>query len=68
MLSGKYVGYLPEHYAKSFVKEDRLRPILPSEFVYQAPFSMICRRGRSRELFIQTMRELLSQQTAKSAK
>ncbi|TDO95355.1 LysR family transcriptional regulator [Marinomonas balearica] len=68
ILSGKYVGYLPEHYAKSFVKEDRLRPILPSEFGYQAPFSMICRRGRSRELFIQTMRELLSQQTAKSAK
>lgn len=68
ILSGKYVGYLPEHYAQHFVKEGRLRPLLPSEFGYQAPFSLICRRGRSREVFIRTMRELLIQQTAKKAK
>ncbi|ADZ91928.1 LysR family transcriptional regulator [Marinomonas mediterranea] len=68
ILSGKYVGYLPEHYAQNMVKENQLRPLLPSEFGYQAPFSMICRRGRSRETFIQTMRNLLIKQTKTKAK
>ena len=58
ILSGKFVGYLPEHYAQHFVKEQRLRPLLPSEFGYQAPFSLICRRGRSREPLVRSMRDL----------
>lgn len=68
ILSGKFVGYLPEHYAQPFIKEGRLRPLLPSQFGYQAPFSLICRRGRSREVFIRTMRRLLLKQTAACAK
>ncbi|WP_221800899.1 LysR family transcriptional regulator [Oceanobacter mangrovi] len=68
ILSGKFVGYLPEHYSQNFVQDGRLRPLLPSEFGYQAPFSLICRRGRSRELFIRTMRDLLIKQTTGLAK
>jgi len=68
ILSGKYVGYLPEHYAQTHMKEGRLRPLLPSEFGYQAPFSLICRRGRSKELFIRSMREMLIKQTSLRAK
>lgn len=68
ILSGRFVGYLPESYAQIFVKEGRLRPLLPSEFGYQAPFSLICRRGRSREPFIRAMRELLIQQTLNKPK
>ncbi|RBO82184.1 LysR family transcriptional regulator [Marinomonas aquiplantarum] len=68
ILSGKFVGYLPEHYAQNLVVSNQLRPLLPSEFGYQAPFSLICKRGRSKELFIRTMRELLITQTAGKAK
>jgi len=68
ILSGKFVGYLPEHYAQHLVKKGKLRPLLPSEFGYQAPFSMIFRRGRSREPFIRSMRELLIQQTLNQSK
>lgn len=68
ILSGRFVGYLPEHYAQPFVKQGRLRPLVPAEFGYQAPFSMICRRGRSREPFIRTLRELLIAQTSRKAK
>ncbi|RVU85608.1 LysR family transcriptional regulator [Leucothrix sargassi] len=64
ILSGKFVGYLPEHYAHHLVQAGKLRPLLPSEFGYQAPFSMIFRRGRSREPFISYMRQLLVKQTA----
>lgn len=59
ILSGRYIGYLPEHYAQSWVDQGRLKVLLPSEFGYQSQFSLVLRRGRSRELPLQAMRELL---------
>lgn len=59
ILSGGYVGYLPEHYAQSWVDQGRLKVLLPAEFGYQSQFSLALRRGRSRELPLQAMRELL---------
>ncbi len=59
ILSGKYIGYLPEHYALPRVRDRRLRALLPTEYGYQAPFSLIFRRGRSKEILIRTMRDLL---------
>jgi DNA-binding transcriptional LysR family regulator len=59
ILSGRFIGYLPEHYALPWVKAQRLRALLPTDYGYQAPFSLIFRRGRSKELLIRTMRDLL---------
>lgn len=59
ILSGAYIGYLPEHYAQPWVDQHKLRPLLPATFGYQAPFSLILRRGRSREPLIQTFRDAL---------
>lgn len=63
ILSGKYVGYLPEHYAHPWLEEGRLRVIMPGEFGYQAPFSAIFRRGRSQEPLIRAMRDMLKTKT-----
>jgi DNA-binding transcriptional LysR family regulator len=62
VLSGAYIGYLPEHYAQPWVEQGRLKVLLPATFGYQAPFSLILRRGRSREPLIQTFRDLLKAQ------
>ena len=62
MLSGAYIGYLQEHYAQAWADKGDLRVLLPATFGYQAPFSMIVRRGRSREPLIQTFRDLLKAQ------
>ncbi|GAC1034064.1 LysR family transcriptional regulator [Pseudomonas sp. No.21] len=62
VLSGAYIGYLPEHYAQPWVDQQRLRGLLPATFGYQAPFSMILRRGRAREPLIVTFRDLLRAQ------
>ncbi len=59
ILSGKYVGYLPEHYAHPWLEEGRLRVIMPSEFGCQAPFSAILRRGRGQEPLIRAVRDML---------
>ena len=62
VLSGAYIGYLPEHYAQPWVDQQRLRALSPATFGYQAPFSMILRRGRAREPLIVTFRDLLRAQ------
>jgi DNA-binding transcriptional LysR family regulator len=38
ILSGAYLGYLPEHYAKQFVEAGRMRPIRPDQFFVEAMF------------------------------
>lgn len=45
LLSGAYLGYLPEHYAAAWVREGVLRRLLPEQLSYASPFSMILRRG-----------------------
>lgn len=45
ILSGSYLGFLPEHYAAPWVAEGRLRRLLPERLSYVAPFSMIAKRS-----------------------
>jgi LysR family transcriptional regulator, transcriptional activator for bauABCD operon len=45
ILSGAYLGYLPEHYAAGWAAERRVRALLPQELAYEAPFALINRRG-----------------------
>ncbi len=45
LLSGGYVGFLPTHYAASFVSQGSLRAINPSRFNYRVNFFSIVRRS-----------------------
>jgi LysR family transcriptional regulator, transcriptional activator for bauABCD operon len=45
ILSGAYVGYLPEHYAAAWQAQGQLRSLLPEDMAYDAPFALITRRG-----------------------
>jgi DNA-binding transcriptional LysR family regulator len=64
ILSGSYLGYLPEHYAALWVSQGRLRALLPTQLSYVAPFSMISRRGAAElpvaRQFIEDLRASLS--------
>lgn len=40
ILSGRYLGYLPEHYAQRYVDAGRMRAVRPDLFRYRAPFQM----------------------------
>lgn len=66
ILSGAYIGYLPEHYVKVLTEQGRLRTLLPAAFSYQAPFSLAFRRGRVREPLIQAFRDLIKAQLKQS--
>ena len=45
ILSGKYLGFLPDHYAKSFENADLIRPVKPAQFRYECRFVSAIRRS-----------------------
>ncbi len=45
ILSGKYLGFLPDHYAESFVRSGRMRALKPELFHYACEFFSIVRRA-----------------------
>lgn len=46
ILTGAYIGYLPEHQAAPWVAEGRLRPLCPDDCHFLTPFVAITRRDR----------------------
>ena len=47
ILSGAYLGYLPEHYAAGWQAARLVRPLLPEELAYESLFVLITRRGNA---------------------
>jgi LysR family transcriptional regulator, transcriptional activator for bauABCD operon len=45
VLSGGYIGFLPEHYAQAFVAEGAMRRIAWPQFTYEVQFVAIARRS-----------------------
>lgn len=45
ILSGHYVGYLPEHYAAAWVKQRKLRAIAPARYVSHSRFVLAARKS-----------------------
>ncbi|RZF26197.1 LysR family transcriptional regulator [Paraburkholderia sp. UYCP14C] len=62
ILSGAYIGFLPEHFAQPWVNAGRLRAISPATFGFHAPFTLVLRRGRAKEPLVQAFREILKRQ------
>ncbi|SEA61520.1 LysR substrate binding domain-containing protein [Rubrimonas cliftonensis] len=47
ILSGAFLGCLPKHCARPWVKAGALRAIAPARLGYRAPFQMVWRRDRA---------------------
>ena len=61
ILSGGFVGFLPDHYAESFVAAGRMRAVNPASLRYDCTFSAIVRRSpaplRITQRFLECLRE-----------
>lgn len=44
ILSGGFLGFLPDHYAALFVSEGRMRPVAPQRMYYNCRYSVIHRK------------------------
>lgn len=60
ILTGRFVGFLPAHFAQRWVAQDILRPIAPHKRVFHTHFSAITRKGATKSLILETYLEQLS--------
>ena len=44
ILSGRYIGFLPVHFAAQWVREDQMRPLLERKLGYQNPIYLAVRK------------------------
>jgi DNA-binding transcriptional LysR family regulator len=59
ILSGRYLGYLPDHYAAPIAEEGRLKRLGGEEFQYDCDFSAIIRRSPKASQIVATFLECL---------
>lgn len=45
ILSGQYLGFLPDHYAEQWLARGRMRCLMPERFHYAIPFKVITRQN-----------------------
>ena len=61
ILSGRYIGYLPDHYAEQFIGMDTMRLIGANTFHYTCEFSAILRQSPRASRVVATLLECLRQ-------
>ncbi len=54
ILTGRFVGFLPTHFAQRWVSQDILRPIAPHKRFFHTDFSAITRKGTRANLILDT--------------
>jgi len=61
ILSGKFIGFLPEGYAQSYVDDGLIQALTPEERYYELPMTAIWKKtaqpSKPRELFLSILRE-----------
>ncbi|EGU60295.1 LysR family transcriptional regulator [Vibrio nigripulchritudo ATCC 27043] len=61
LLTGQYLGYLPDHFAQRWVDDGVMKAILPKQYGYSQPFASITRKERRANLVLETFLSALNQ-------
>ncbi|MNQ71788.1 HTH-type transcriptional regulator CysL [compost metagenome] len=60
ILTGRYIGYLPDHYADFWVQQGRLRALKPASRFYDLSLASVTRKGRRPHLVLESFLEALA--------
>ncbi|WP_413793913.1 MULTISPECIES: LysR family transcriptional regulator [unclassified Pseudomonas] len=60
ILTGRYIGYLPDHYANLWVQQGRLRALKPAARFYDLSLASVTRKGRRPHLVLESFLESLA--------
>lgn len=61
ILTGRYIGYLPDHYARQWVQEGRLRALKSATRFYDLSLASVTRKGRRPHLVLESFLEALAE-------
>src|SRR5690606_35615108 len=59
ILTGEYIGFLPDHYAASWVEKGQMTAILPEKMSYLMSIAAATRRGRRHNRIVECFLEEL---------
>ncbi|MDW7745613.1 LysR family transcriptional regulator [Halomonas sp.] len=65
ILSGRYIGYLPTHYAERWVRDGRIHALNPERWHYLTHYSAITRKGAQPNLVLESYLEELERLVSK---
>jgi DNA-binding transcriptional LysR family regulator len=60
ILTGRYIGYLPDHYACAWVQQGRLRALKPESRFYDLSLVTVTRKGRRPHLVLESFLQSLA--------
>ncbi|SEL74818.1 DNA-binding transcriptional regulator, LysR family [Atopomonas hussainii] len=60
ILTGRYIGYLPDHYAESWVQQGRLRALKAESRFYDLQLASVTRKGRRPNLVLECFLQALA--------
>ena len=66
ILSGRFLGYLPEHFAHQFVEQGGMRSLLPELFSYEALFQAIYDPVKARRPVVAAMTRVVLMELRRS--
>ncbi|MWV15665.1 LysR family transcriptional regulator [Pseudomonas sp. L-22-4S-12] len=61
ILTGRYIGYLPDHYAQQWLQQGRLRVLKPASRFYELTLASVTRKGRRPQLVLESFLEALAE-------
>ncbi|HRL92897.1 MAG: LysR family transcriptional regulator [Pseudomonadaceae bacterium] len=60
LLTGRYIGYLPDHYASAWVQQGRLRALKADSRSYEVSLAAVTRKGRRPHLVLESFLDALA--------
>jgi DNA-binding transcriptional LysR family regulator len=64
ILTGRYLGHLPVHWAKAYVERGQMRAIRPRQFRVVTPFKLLYRQSGRHNPLLEVFLELLQEEVA----
>ncbi len=59
ILTGKFVGFLPDHYARKWVVDGFMKPIMQNVMHYSTPICLITHKGKNVNIILKTFMDIL---------
>ncbi|MCY1368503.1 hypothetical protein D9M69_554870 [compost metagenome] len=59
ILTGSYIGFLPDHYAATWVEKGLMAPLCPDRLFFDAKLAVATRKGRRQNLILERFLDAL---------